>query len=355
MSNCCTECFLDEFLKERIKEEGVLGDCNFCGSKNVHIIVPKELQYYFDPLINLYTAQVEFYPTHLLREGEGRFIWQILSEDWEVFDDWEVGHKIIEEMYEENFEDPPLFLENYVDIEAEWYGHDQDFSDNLKKQWDEFCEEIAHRNRFFPQKKFDNELLIEILTFLESIIAPGESLFRARSTRDRKKLPPEEMRKPPTERTTEGRANPQGISYLYLASNSDTAISEKRPQLKDSITVGEFKVNDEINVVDLSQPQIGTPFKWGDKLEFVLKIQGFLIMLGFILSKPVDRNKTSLEYLPTQYLCEFIKDQDFHGVLYNSFLGDGYNVVLFDETKVECVCTKLHVVISIKTESKELP
>jgi hypothetical protein len=162
------------------------------------------------------------------------------------------------------------------------------------------------------------------------------------------------MGKPPTEKAIEGRANPQGISYLYLASNSDTAIAEKRSQLKDAITVGEFRVNDEIIVIDLRNPQIGTPFKWGDNLEFVLKIQGFLKLLGFILSKPVDRNKTQLEYLPTQYLCEFIKDQDFHGVLYNSFLGDGYNIVLFDETKVDCVSTKLYEITSIKTESKEL-
>ena len=77
-------------------------------------------------------------------------------------------------------------------------------------------------------------------------------------------------------------------------------------------------------------------------------------MLGFILSKPVDRNKTSLEYLPTQYLCEFIKDQGFHGVLYNSFLGDGYNIVLFDETKVECVSTKLHEITSIRIENTEV-
>jgi len=351
---CCTECFLDEYLKERIKEEGALGNCNFCGSKNVHVIAPKELQYYFDPLINLYSAQVEFYPTDLLKECEGRFIWQILSEDWEVFDDWEIGQKIIEDMYGGNYEDPPLFLDNYVDREDEFYGADQELSDKLKKQWNEFCEEIAHRNRFFPLKKLDNDLLSEILTFSESIIAAGESFFRARLTQDRKKQSPEEMGKPPIERATEGRANPQGISYLYLSSNSDTAISEKRPQLKESITVGEFKVNDKINVIDLRDPQIGTPFKWGDNLEFLLKIQGFLRMLGFILSKPVNRNKTPLEYLPTQYLCEFIKDQGFHGVLYNSFLGDGYNIVLFDETKVECVNTKLHEVTSIRIENTEV-
>ena len=66
MPNCCTDCFLDEYLKECIKEEGTVGDCDFCGGKNVYVIDPQELQDYFDPLIDLYTAQVEFYPVDLL-------------------------------------------------------------------------------------------------------------------------------------------------------------------------------------------------------------------------------------------------------------------------------------------------
>ena len=77
-------------------------------------------------------------------------------------------------------------------------------------------------------------------------------------------------------------------------------------------------------------------------------------MLGLILSKPVDKNKTPLEYLPTQYLCEFIKNRGFEGVLYKSFLGSGHNIVLFDENKVECIETKLYEVTSIKVESEEV-
>ena len=107
-------------------------------------------------------------------------------------------------------------------------------------------------------------------------------------------------------------------------------------------------------MVDLRELQIDTPFKWGNNLEFVLKTQGFLRMLGFILSKPVDISKTSLEYLPTQFLCEFIKNEGFHGVLYNSSRDAGHNIVLFDEIKVECMSTKLHEVTSIRVENTEV-
>ena len=356
MSNCCVECFLDEYLKERIKEEGTMGNCDFCESENVYLIDPQELQDYFDPLINLYTAQVEFYPMDLLKECEGRFIWQILSEDWGVFDDWEEGRKIIEEMYEGESKNGlrPDCLDHYLDREDEWYGVEEELSDKLKKQWNEFCEEIIYRNRFFPQKKLDLDLICEILTFSDSIIATGEFLFRARLSPNGDLLSAKEIGAPPKQKAMEGRANPRGIPYLYLASDSNTAISEIRPQVESRVTIGKFRVNDKISVIDLRSPNIGSPFKWGDKLEFVLKIQGFLKMLGFILSKPVDIDKTTSEYLPTQYLCEFIKNQGFEGVLYKSFLGSGHNIVLFDENKVECTETKLYKVTSIKVESKEV-
>lgn len=354
MANCCTECFLDEYLKERIKEEGALGKCDFCNSENVYVIDPTDLQNYFDPLINLYSAQVEFYPVDLLKECEGRFIWEILSEDWEVFDDWTIGQKIIEEMYGGDHGYGPLFLDNYVDREDEFYGTEEELSDRLKKEWNEFCDEIKHKNRFFPQKQLDSELILEILTFSEKIISRDELLYRARLSIDETKFTADKMGKPLEDKAVEGRANPVGISYLYLASDSDTAISEIRPQVENRVTVGKFRVNDRIQVIDLRDPMIGSPFKWGDNLEFVLRVQGFLRMLGLILSKPVDKNRTPLEYLPTQYLCEFIKNQGFEGVLYKSFLGIGHNVVFFDERKIECVETKLYKVTSVRVQSEEL-
>ena len=356
MKFCCTECFLDDYLKELIKEEDTLGKCSFCGSENVYVIDPKELQLYFDPLINLYTAQVEFYPVYLLKECEGRFIWEILAEDWEVFDDSEIGQAIIEEMYQphDHHDSSPLFLDNYVDREDEWYGVDEELSDKLKEQWDEFCEEITYKNRFFPQKKLDVDLLSEILTYSEDVIAVGDFLFRARLSPDGELLSAEEMGAPPKQKAMEGRANPKWIPYLYLASDSDTAVSEIRPQVESRVTIGKFKVNNKISVIDLRNPYIDTPFKWGDRLAFVLDIYNFLRVLGYILSKPVDRDKTTTEYLPTQYLCEFIKNQGFEGILYESFLGSGHNIVLFDEDKVECVDTNLYKVTSITVQSEEV-
>lgn len=353
MANCCTECFLDYYLKKHIREEGAKGNCDFCGSKRVYIINPKELKEWFDPLVNLYTAQVEFLPMELLKENEGRFIWEILTEDWSVFDDWEVGENIIQEMYGGYRDDPPLFLDNYVEREDDFYGQ-EDLSDKLKNQWDEFSKEIKHGNRFFPEKKMDTNLIGEILSFSSRKISGLRLLHRARLSTNGKKLLPKSMGRPPKTKAIEGRANPVGIPYLYLASDINTAISEKRPQLTDKITVGKYKVKKKLNVIDLRNPQIGSPFKWGDKLDFVLEVQGFLQMLGFILSKPVKKDREPLEYLPTQYLCELIKNEGFEGVMYKSNYSEGYNIVLFDDSKVECTDTRLYMVKSVKIETKKL-
>lgn len=38
----------------------------------------------------------------------------------------------------------------------------------------------------------------------------------------------------------------------------------------------------------------------------------------------------ALDYIPSQYLCEFIKHSGFDGVVYRSSVSDGINLALFD-------------------------
>ncbi|UCZ57986.1 RES family NAD+ phosphorylase [Desulfurispirillum indicum] len=37
-----------------------------------------------------------------------------------------------------------------------------------------------------------------------------------------------------------------------------------------------------------------------------------------------------MDYIPSQYLCEFIKKHEYHGVMYRSSVGDGVNLALFN-------------------------
>ena len=57
--------------------------------------------------------------------------------------------------------------------------------------------------------------------------------------------PPKRMM-PIKGKSSEGRANPRGITYLYLANNKDTACAEVRPYKGAFISVAIFKVKREL-------------------------------------------------------------------------------------------------------------
>ena len=60
------------------------------------------------------------------------------------------------------------------------------------------------------------------------------------------------------------------------------------------------------------------------------------------LSKPMRRYDSELEYIPTQFICEFIKVfTGAFGIRFNSSLHPkGNNVVLFDQNLMTCISVK---------------
>lgn len=353
MSLCCTECFNDKYVQKYIEENGKKGDCDFCGEKNVFCMKVDALLNLFEPLLRLYEPVENFMPMELLKDYTGEFIWDIIDYDWEIFSEKCCDHrqKIIEEMLSGLGYDNDLrqLLDSYAAIPThDWYGSP---SEELEKAWEEFCEELIKVNRYFPQKTLNLDLLKDILSVIVSTnIDKGRTFYRARISDEGKKYEPSEMGKPPLDRTQEGRANPRGIAYLYLASDTKTAIAEKSPQLRDKVTVGKFVAKAPMSVIDLREPKIESPFAHEWDLKFVVEHIGFLRKLGEEISKPVDPRGKKLEYIPLQYLCELIKIQGSDGVLYKSAVGDGYNLALFNDDKVECIETQLYTIKKIGYE-----
>ncbi|TPW03192.1 MAG: hypothetical protein FD125_1693, partial [bacterium] len=60
---------------------------------------------------------------------------------------------------------------------------------------------------------------------------------------------------------------------------------------------------------------------------------GFLERLGEELTRPVLPSGAAIDYVPSQYLCEFIKKCGYDGVLYSSSVSEGINLALFDPDK----------------------
>jgi RES domain len=154
---------------------------------------------------------------------------------------------------------------------------------------------------------------------------------------------PSARMKPLPYRGKEGRANPKGISYLYLSNEENTALAELRPHLGQYISSAQFKVQRNLRVVDcysvprhysyiecffntpVSQEEIGNAV-WS--------------MINAAFTKPVTNADEASDYVPTQILAEFFKSEGFDGVCFKSSMGAGYNFILFNIADAELLnCT----------------
>jgi len=241
-----------------------------------------------------------------------------------------------------------------------WVGQ---LMDNLQfispDQWNDFCRYLCKENRYVLNEKWDR--FIETILFTakkrEHILMKGGVLYRARIGSDEREyevedeegkpqwgidinpLPPQEIDAPPAGKALEGRINPKGISYLYLANDIKTAISEVRPWLKQSVTVGWFSVNRDLTVIDASKDKHSRHFLSEKKIEEPSEQWEPFVWrdINNSFSTPVSVGEEHNYYVPTQYLSEYFKNAGYDGIIYKSFLTkDGYNVVLFDP-KVTCL------------------
>jgi hypothetical protein len=146
-----------------------------------------------------------------------------------------------------------------------------------------------------------------------------------------------------------GRANPNGISYLYISDKIETSLYETRSTIYDYVTIGDFTVNEKLNIVDLRNITF-EPILWAeneDLNEYLVYIP-FLSTLQLELSLPVRSGDREIDYLPTQYLTEFIKSLGYDGVKFQSSLyKDGFNLAIFNPLKLECRVSKVYEIKNI--------
>jgi len=170
--------------------------------------------------------------------------------------------------------------------------------------------------------------------------------------------PPQRM-KPLVNSAKEGRANPKGIPYLYLATEKQTAIQEIRPWLGSLVSVAQFKVVRDLKVIDCSKNIHRLDGTSSDRFLIDLKnweegklsnreleeYQWSWIDRSF--SEPVDPSDDKAEYVPTQILAELFRSEGYDGIIYNSLFAKGKNLVLFDIGSAEPIDCKLYKVTNL--------
>lgn len=121
-----------------------------------------------------------------------------------------------------------------------------------------------------------------------------------------------------------GRNNISGVSYLYVASNPETACTEVKPQLRDLISLATFKIESPMRIVDFSTEKRLPSIQFGGE-EISLSVFFTELMQQF--SKPVKNN----QYYPTQIIADYIRKTGIDGIKYKSFLTpNGYNYTIFN-------------------------
>ncbi len=330
----CSSCFNDDELKRFIESDSSLkGICDFCDNKTEsEIIKLDELLDFFEELLNIFE-----------KNEEGKPLIELINEDWDLFSSNDVGSKILASLFlplKSKFSNPNqnvTYTNEIIECTSFW--------ETLKN-------DLKWERRFLTNAKIFAELGWDGFFNRNNSLQEGEILYRARVHKNdgQTAYPTTQMGSPEKKIALAGRANPQGIPYLYLSTLPDTTFYETRATYLDEISIGEFiaKKDEVINLVDFTAGI--SLFLNIENINNYVKSVILKKHISIDLSKPLRRYDSELEYIPTQFICEFIREiSDSDGIMFNSSLHiGGKNVVLFKENKMECISVKKYKVTDVK-------
>lgn len=331
---CCPECFDDRGLREQIFPflGSERGTCSYCGTSDVDLLEPQALAPYVELVVNVYE-----------RSDGGQSLAEWMKEDWQLFSHPAMDIAHTKELLADILDDGEIVRASFVPSPS--------YKSEGLVQWETLRDEMMYRNRWFLDMSLDTDRLRQLLDHLPTAGLP-RLWYRARIRSGDETFAIDKMGAPPKRLASHGRANPAGIPYLYLGSKPETAAAEIRPHTGEIACVADFTIP-EIQAVDLRNPRkLVSPFILEDA-SAIGQLRAdlpFLERLGEELTRPVLPSGAAIDYIPSQYLCEFIKKSGFDGVVYRSSVSDGINLALFDPDKAGGGTVTLYNVARVSVE-----
>lgn len=211
--------------------------------------------------------------------------------------------------------------------------------------WDELKDDIKNHHRFTTDLKKLADAGWDKILDNQYQIRPDMSLYRARiHYKKADKFGVGDMGAPKKEECKSGRANPEGIPFLYLSEETRTTLYETRVIKHDVVTVGEFKVEgtDPLYVENLTDIDLDEIELLDEDVVTLAKRKLLFRALSNDMSHPIRRFDSLVEYVPTQFLCEYVQlTQAVLGIRFSSSVyPKGTNVVIFDPKKMRCVAVQ---------------
>ena len=223
------------------------------------------------------------------------------------------------------------------------------------EKWDDFVKSIKHKNRFHGSL-INTELLGQYCMHIgKSIEVSKQRFYRGRIAHDRHGFSQSEMGAPTPETATDGRANSAGISRLYLTYDRETTLHEIRAAEFDYVSIATFKPIKKLKVVDLKRIGDISPFAPDVDCTALAINREHLQKINLEMSKTMRRGDSPLDYLPTQYICDFvmsIEDENgtpiFDGIEYQSAMrSTGANLAIFYPEKFKCTYCRTYEVTKL--------
>ena len=357
---CCIDCFADEEIRDIIQSGNIKDTCDFCGTHNTYVYdieASSAITELFDPLLDIYTP-ISLLPHSFPHQHTG-LIKDILCHDWQIFKlPPDVIYKLITTLCADRYKEQPDLFNHPIGI-FEIQNIDYLKAHSILKgyEWADFDAGIKTKNRFHSNfintDKLDSFLQCVIDTYHKG----KKVMFRSRICPTKEGFKPSNMGAPPNHVAKDGRVNPAGISVLYLSNSEETTLREVRAGLYDLVTVGRFALQQDINIINLTKIDRISPFlriPYGFNLTEYAINRPHLRIIAHEIAKPL-RNANILEYLPTQYICDFIRSKGYDGIEYKSTMHEGgVNLAIFEPNLFKCTRTKVYDITSITYKYNEL-
>ena len=352
-------CFSDENLRAVLTEMCRGGFCSYTGERGD--VVPMNslrdymrnyiFRYYDDPdQCDLYLAN-SFLDKDDEDDKDSPFVSMgsyLVTKDTKRF---ETTKELLDEVglltnYEELNKD-------LVEVFGEhWWVEKEPFvislGEELSMKWNQFSYNVMHKQRFtfLANKEFKGILettdngLCDILTELGSIInkhslcrkiSEDTVIYRVRPLNKKVEHTFKEITCPPDSAAKQNRMSPAGVSMFYGGFDKITALKEgsDKGDGKGWFLTGEFLPSRPLKVLDLTALPQNITF-WLEGFEEL----AFLKSFHKEITRHIDRDeRIHVEYVPSQVFTEYLRymysANPLDGMIYNSSMGTGKNVVLF--------------------------
>ncbi len=355
---CCVACFEDIEIQSFIEEVGEISDCDYCGSKKVHCVSLDVVgDFIREGIARAYEAVYEgtgsmYDPESKSYTDEGDSLVAILKWDLCIFSDnlsCDQQDVLCNDLISESGPSMRDIKHGYNNWIAEQnlvvrdslYGYEATPQHNY---WEAFKQTCKYFNRFFDlggQKSSRAKILSsldDIFTSMKIVLPKNTVVYRGRlyeipTGNDLNNIDLlKEISPPPPNLAQNSRMSPAGISYTYLASDTDTCLAEIHAQSNDKVLIGKFITKRNLKILDLSiTPQYSVKSCFSSEYDHSQNwISDFVKHFKSEISAPISDNDKELEYVATQLLAEYIRKKGYKGIRFkSSLLPSGLNYVLF--------------------------